>query len=243
MRAFSADRPKAPSPSTKPRATSAPDRPVTSRMRSTKTGPARLTMALVSTVEMISRFRRWRSGSCGKALDRGRREIAGQHGCEGRIVGQGAGQDFGIQIELGIGQQHRTVRAASGPCRHWPASAAAASLGRNSTARSSLPRASRSRMKPAMGVEIARRRALAPPTAPGSGRNCRPAHAPRHRRSWRRAGRCARPSLSSPRSTGPPSRIFRFTSWSEVSTPARIVHRVGVDAPAAPAHIRCGPVG
>ena len=52
--------------------------------------------------------------------DGGGRKIAGQQRGEGGIVGQGAGQDFRIQVQLGIGQQHRTVPAGSGPCRHWP---------------------------------------------------------------------------------------------------------------------------
>ena len=103
MRRLSADRPKAPSASTKPRATSALERPVTSRVRSTNTGPARLTMAFISTVETISRFRRWRSGLSGKAATAGA-EIAGQQGGEGGIIGQGTGQDFGVEIQLGIGQ-------------------------------------------------------------------------------------------------------------------------------------------
>ncbi len=47
----------------------------------------------------------------GEALDRGGREIAGQHGFERRLVGQRAGDDLGIEIELGIGEDDGKLRA------------------------------------------------------------------------------------------------------------------------------------
>ena len=73
-----------------------------------------------------------------------------------------------------------------------------------------------------MRIEIARRRATAPPTAPASARNCRAAHAPPRRRSSRSAASSRASPVSSPRRSGPLSRILRLTSWSEVSTPAEL---------------------
>ena len=96
------------------------------------------------------------------------------------------------------------------------------SSGRNSTARSSLPRPLQVAHQPRLGVEAARPRSSPRATAPGPGGNCRAAPAPPRRRSSRAATRLRCFMVRSPAATAALSRILRLTSWSEVSTPAEL---------------------
>ena len=117
----------------------------------------------------------------GKSRDGGLREIARQFRREIGLVGQFARHDFGIEIELGIGEKHGQF----GPRQPAIVGAALPQIlvaGQNSTARSSFPRRSRSRMKRPCESRSCVGRARAPRKAPASGRNCPSAHGRRHRR-------------------------------------------------------------
>ncbi len=156
-----------------------------------------------------------------EGFDGSLREIAGEKRGKERIVGQVAGQNLRVQIQLGIGQQHAEFGtgqplavARQGFQRrvgwqefHRPVQPAARLPGRGSGGHGRRGRGWRGSR---------------PPTAPGSGCNC-PASTCRATSSVSEARKLLRlSSPSSPRITGPLSRIFRFTSWSEVSTPAEL---------------------
>ena len=155
-----------------------------------------------------------------EALAHLRREVPVELAREHRLVGQRRGEQVGREPELGVREQHRELG------RRQPAARSLALL-EHLVGRQRLELAADRRSARGSGCSARAPRPSTPPARPTSrspapGRSCRAAPARRPRPSPPPAAGFAPPS--SARRTRPPapSRIFRLTSWSEVSTPAEL---------------------
>ena len=148
-------------------------------------------------------------------------EIALQLAPEIGIVRHARVEQFAVERELGIGQQHRQLRPRQRQI-------ALAPLGDRHFVRQEFHRAVELPVhfqrlhQPLLEAEVLQPAPLRQAKAPASAGSCCAAPGARPRRSSRRAARCAPSSVSAPARSGRLSAILILTSTSEVLTPAEL---------------------